>query len=238
MDEVITPETLPDAPHVSAPDGGGADSPGSISLSALKEVLGKDFPDADSALKSVKDTYRYVGSQAQYQEKISKLASALNTDEQGVLSTIDKLMEDISNNAAPEPVAPATPAPVEGQYVTKEDMFFMKNENLADLRDVLTPIKNASEETRAMGWDQFVQSDTAKKILEPINAYREVESKKSVLDASPRLGAATDKVTQAKQMMSEAVKAQQSGDYAGANANEFAARQSAISSVIDAYDLK
>lgn len=237
MDEVITPETLPDAPQLSATDGGGADSPGSIPLSALKEVLGKDFPDADSALKSVKDTYRYVGSQAQYQEKISKLASALNTDEQGVLSTLENLMEDITNNGAPAPVP--TPAPAaEGQYVTKEDLFFMENKNLAELRDVLTPIKNASEETRSMDWGAFVQSPTAQKILEPINAYREVESKKSVLDGSSRLGAARDKVVESQNLKEAAAKAAREGDVNTANRAAEDAARAAVAGVLDAYDLR
>jgi hypothetical protein len=237
MEEVTTPEALPDAPHVSAPDGEGADLSGSIPLDALKDVLGKDFKDVDGALKSIKDTYSYVGSQAKYREEMSRLSAALNTDEAGVLSVIEKLMSE-PNNAGGDHSAPSQPVVDNGQYVTKEDMFFMTNKELADMRDILTPIKNASEETRNLPWDQFVNSETAKKVIEPIKGYREMESRKSVLDSSPRLGAAVDKITNAGQLADQARQAALSGDVATASRAQEAARASAVDSVMDAYDLK
>lgn len=238
MEEVITPETLPDGSQLNPADGGGADRTGSISLDQLSEVLGKDFKDVDGALKSIKDTYGYVGSQAQYTEKISALASALNTDEQGVLSTIETLMEEINNGAGGGNDAPVVVPQDGGQYVTKEDLFFMNNKEIADLRDVLTPLKNANDATRDMPWDQFVASDTAKKVIEPIIGYREVQSRNSILDSSPRLGSAVDKVSQANQLVEQAAQAERSGDVATANRAMNAARQGAVASVIDAYDLK
>lgn len=235
MEGITTPETLPDGSQLNPADGGGADQTGSISLAQLSDILGKDFKDVDGALKSIKDTYGYVGSQAKYTEKISALASSLGTDEQGVLSTIETLMEEI-NNGSSEGTVPQTVAP-QGDYVTKEDLFFMKNENLADLRDVLTPIKNSNEATRDMPWDQFVGTDTAKKILEPIAGYREVQNQRSVLDSSPRLGSAIDRVTQARTAAQEAQQALRTGDVVGSNNAMNVARESAVSSVIDAYGL-
>lgn len=235
MDDFITPETLPDGSQLNPADGGGADRTGSISLEQLSEVLGKDFSDVDSALKSVKDTYSYVGSQGQYREKIDALASALGTDEQGVLTTIETLMEEINNgtgggndaqNAAPH-----------GDYVTREDMFFMKNENLSDLRDVLTPIKNSNEATRDMPWEQFVGTETAKKVIEPITGYREVQNQKSVLDSNPRLGSAVDKMSASATLIEQAEQASRQGDVYSANRAMSAARESAVAGVIDAYEL-
>jgi hypothetical protein len=138
----------------------------------------------------------------------------------------------------PAPVVTPPVAADEGQYVTKEDMFFMKNENIADLRNILTPIKNSSEETKAMSWDQFVQSETAKQVIEPVLGFREVQSKKSVLDSSPRLGAAVDKISQAGQFAEEARKAAEVGDVTTSVRAQNAARDSAVASVIEAYDLK
>lgn len=237
MEEVITPETLPDGSQLNPADGGGADRTGSISLDQLSEVLGKDFKDVDGALKSIKDTYGYVGSQAQYTEKISALASALGTDESGVLSTIETLMEEINNGTGAGNNAPQAEVP-QGQYVTKEDMFFMQNKEISDLRDVLTPLKNANEETRDMPWEQFVQHDLAKKVIEPITGYRAVQNERSVLDSSPRLGSAVDKISQAHQLVEQASQAERSGDVATANRAMSSAREGAVASVIDAYDLK
>lgn len=238
MEEVITPETLPDGSQLNPADGGGADRTGSISLDQLSEVLGKDFKDVDGALKSIKDTYGYVGSQAQYNEKIGALASALGTDESGVLSTIETLMEEINNGNGGGNEAPVVVPQDGGQYVTKEDMFFMNNKEIADLRDVLTPLKNASDETRDMPWESFVASDTAKKVIDPIIGYREVQSRNSILDSSPRLGSAVDKIGQAGQKVQEAETAMRTGDTQAANRAMNDARQSAVGSVIDAYDLK
>lgn len=236
MEEVITPQTLPDGSQLNPADGGGADQTGSISLDQLSEVLGKDFKDVDGALKSIQDTFRYVGSQAQYTEKISALATSLGTDEAGVLSTIETLMEEINNGNGGGNDAPVV-VPQEGQYVTKEDLFFMNNKEISDLRDVLTPLKNASDETRDMPWESFVASDTAKKVIDPIIGYREVQNRNSILDSSPRLGSAVDKVTQARQLAGEAVKAEQAGDIAGARRAQDAADAGAVASVIEAYGL-
>lgn len=238
MEEVITPETLPDGSQLNPADGGGADQTGSIPLSELNAILGKEFPNVESALKSVKDTYGYVGSQAQYHEKMGALASALGTDEQGVLSTIETLMAELNNGGgndgggAPEVVAP------QGDYVTKEDLFFMNNKEIADLRDVLTPVKNANEETRDMPWEQFVQHDVAKKVIEPIIGYRAVQNERSVLDSSPRLGAAADRMTQAADLMGQSFEAERAGDIAGANRASQVARENAVESVLEAYGMR
>lgn len=238
MDEVITPETLPDGSQLNPADGGGADLTGSISLSQLSEVLGKDFKDVDGALKSIKDTYGYVGSQAQYTEKIGALAETLGTDEQGVLSTIESLMEEINNGGGGGNDAPIVAPHDGGQYVTKEDMFFMNNKEISDLRDVLTPIKNSNEATRDMPWEAFVGTDTAKKVIEPITRDRDAQNRNSILDSSPRLGSAVDKIGQASQKVQEAENAMRTGDTQTANRAMSDARQSAVGSVIDAFDLR
>lgn len=239
MDEITTPETLAGAADVTATDGGGADHPVAIPLDTLKDVLGKDFKDVDGALKSIKDTYNYVGGQAKYREEISRLSNALGTDEAGVLSTLEKLMsEPINAGGDTGSVPPVAPVADGGQYVTKEDMFFMANKELADMRDVLTPIKNSNEETRNLPWDQFVNTDLAKKVIEPVKSYREQESRKSVLDSSPRLGAAVDKLGQASQLAEQARQAAAQGDVTTSMRAQEAARSSAVDSVIDAYDLK
>lgn len=237
MEEVITPQTLPDGSQLNPADGGGADPTGSISLAQLSDVLGKDFKDVDGALKSIKDTFGYVGSQAQYTEKIGALAASLGTDEQGVLSTIETLMAEINNGGGEGNEVPVVVPQDGGQYVTKEDMFFMNNKEISDLRDVLTPLKNANDETRDMPWETFVASDTAKRVIEPITRDRDAQSRNSILDSSPRLGSAVDKVTQAKALAESAVTAERNGDIAGARRAQDAADAGAVASVIDAYDL-
>lgn len=48
-----------------------------IPLSKLKETLGKDFSDPDTALKSIKDTYSYVGKVGQVAKEKEELQKKL-----------------------------------------------------------------------------------------------------------------------------------------------------------------
>ena len=240
MNEVITPETLPDGSQLNPADGGGAaHDAGSISLADLSKILGKEFPDVETALKSVKDTYSYVGSQAQYREKIGALAETLGTDEEGVLTTIDTLMSELNNGGQGGEGNDQTPTPQvnEGQYVTKDDLFFMQNKEMNELRDVLTPIKNASDETRAMPWEQFVTTDTAKKVIEPITGYREIQNQRTVLEGGTRLGGVTDVLAESERLVQESFNAERQGDVLTASRAMNAARKGAVDSVIEAYGL-
>lgn len=256
MEEITTPNPATGGDPVAeaiatatdpAPAGQGADGSGnSISLEALQEVLGKDFKDVDGALKSIKDTYSYVGSQAQFKEQVSKLATALNTDEAGVLSTLENLIMDINNpnpsdpNPAVPAVDPVNTAPADSGFVTRAEMdeqnFFSENKSLSDLKDVLRPIKEAFG--KDMSWSDFANTEQAQKVIAPITGYREIEQQKSVLESNPRLGAVTDTMSKARESMAAATAAANAGDRQTAVQQENAARESAVAGVIDAYDLK
>lgn len=58
-----TDPTLPDDAQLTSADGGAAVAE-TLSLAELNSLLGKDFKDKATALKSVKDTYSYVGKKA------------------------------------------------------------------------------------------------------------------------------------------------------------------------------
>jgi hypothetical protein len=77
----------------------------------------------------------------------------------------------------------------------------------------------------AMGSEpaKVVESEAFKLAFTAINAQAEVEKTKSVLHSSPRLGQATDKMTQAKELVAS---------------NPDAAAKLATASVLEAYDMK
>jgi hypothetical protein len=236
MDDVITPQTLADGPQLSPADGGSADEAGNISLEELSKVLGKEYKDAETALKSVKDTFNYVGDVGKIKNIINSAKEKLGTDEAGVLNALNKLMEP--EIKAPEvPVAQPAQQSAEG-FVTRdqylEDMFFSKNDNLTEVRDILTPLKNASDVTKSMSWNDFVASEQAKKVVDTFTGYKEVQSKKSVLESNPRLGVATDKLSEAQGLMDQARTATSPQV---AYQAEQQARRSAIEGVIEAYGL-
>ena len=75
--EDITPESLPDGADVtSSGDEGAVDS--GISLEQLNKHLGKEFKDVDTALKSLKDTFSYVGKKKE--DIVKEVAETPNGD--------------------------------------------------------------------------------------------------------------------------------------------------------------
>lgn len=239
MEEVITQETLADGSQLNPADGGSADQTSSISLEDLSKVLGKEYKDPETALKSVKDTFNYVGDVGKVKNLINDAKAKLGTDEAGVLTALNKLMEEQTTTTTPEVKVDAPAQPSTEGFITRdqyhEDMFFSKNENLAEVRDILTPLKNASPETKAMPWEAFVAGEQAKKVVDTFIGYKEVQSQKSVLESNPRLGTATDKLTEARNLVDQA---QQSPNVTQATNMLTQARESAVAGVLEAYGMK
>lgn len=226
-DEVTTLDTLTDGADVTPTAGEGADN-ASISLEEIKSILGKEFKDKDTALKSIKDTYKYVGATGQVKPTLEAVKAKLGTDDAGVISALNQLMEN--------------PTPSADNFVSRdqymEDMFFKENSNLAELREPLRAIKNASDSNKSMEWSAFVGSDTVKPLVEKVQGYNEAQSKKSVLETNPRLGVATDALGKARAALQEADKAAQNFDVVSSRAQITVAKEGAVGAVMEAFDIK
>ena len=210
-EELITPQTVPQVPEFSTGEGRGAEA--AVTLEQLSAALGKDFKDVDSAIKSVKDTYSYVGSHAQYKERISSLSEKFGTDEAGVLAALNSLV----------PTQPRTPSAPQGDFISKEqyetDKFFAAKPELENLKDVLIPLKQAQGN---VSWSDFLKTPSIASVIEGVTGYNELQSKKSVLQTNPRIGAASSKMDSARQAVSEG--------------NMAAAKDNAVSAVTDLLD--
>lgn len=119
--EDITVDTVPEGVDVAPAEGGEAvggetkeQTPpsDSISLDEIKEVLGKDFPSKEAALKSVKDTYNHVG---QKQETANKEAAR----------NLDGDVKDLLENQA-KSIAELT-----------KDNFYAKNPQFEAVKDLI-----------------------------------------------------------------------------------------------------
>lgn len=218
-EEVITPESVPEGVDVAPAEGNGADD-ARIELAKLNEVLGKDFKDIDTALKSVKDTYGYVGRQDEIRRGVKQVAEQTGKDEGAVLEALKTLMSEQPQEAAQPVTAP------QGDFVSKdqysEDMFFSKNAEYEDIKSIIKPIKNSSDEFKAMSWSDFVNTDQVKGIHETYSGFKELQGSKSVLESNPRLGAVSDKMTKARE--------------AQANGDTYGARKSAVGAVLESLD--
>lgn len=61
MTDTLSPDTLADASHVAAADGGGTVVKPALTLEELNATLGSTFKDPSSALRALKDTQSFVG---------------------------------------------------------------------------------------------------------------------------------------------------------------------------------
>ncbi len=99
---------------------------------------------------------------------------------------------------------------------TKDSLFYSEHPELKPYRQIIEAMGNDP--------DKVSQSEIFKGVVTKLQAHEEMEKSKSVLQSNPRLGVATDKMTQAKE-------AQQAG-------KPDEARASATAAVIEAYELR
>lgn len=177
--DITSKDSLSGGGDVNPSDGSGAASPSGnpdeiVGLKdLLKEATGKDFPSDEKALKSIKDTYDYVG---QLGKEIKQLKDQLNP-------LGDSGKKEIDPN----------------KFVSREEFdevtFFAKNQELATYKDILKSIAVANNKSL----EEAVNLDAFKTIYEKAKSYDEVEKSKSVLLTNPRLGQVRDKMTEARE---------------------------------------
>lgn len=231
-------ETLPQDGGAASGEGGtDAGSESTLSLDELNQSLGRDFKDKDTAVKSLKDTFDFVGKAGSYQESVKTLSNKLGTDEKGVLDYLQKQAES-QTSGDPTPKTKEKENINPEDYISKSqyerDMFFKDNPDYAEFESVI----DAMAATKGIKHSEVVALDDFKAVYDNAVAGKEAASKKSVVESSPQLGAATDKISQSRNKLNEAQQARQSGDIGSANQNEQEARKGAVGAVMDAYDIK
>ena len=75
-EEYITDEALSETS-----DGGAAGSEEKSIKSVLEKELGKEFPDEETALKAVKDTFSHVGKSGKYEKAVKAVMDNKNMTE-------------------------------------------------------------------------------------------------------------------------------------------------------------
>jgi hypothetical protein len=146
-------------------DGGGSVSDVSIAA-AISKATGKSFTSDEQALKSVADTFKYVGAKIDAAKPVEKIVEA---------------PVDTSKFVSRE------------QYET--DTFFANNPDLKQFQPVLSALKSQNPDK---SFDDLIGMDSVKPIIEKASAYDKQEKTRSVLQSNPRLGAVSDKITQAR----------------------------------------
>jgi hypothetical protein len=179
----------------------------------LGKALGKEFADDESALKSVKDTFAYVGKVGKFSKHIDALVAKTGGDDNA-----QKYMEQIIENAGqPAPTPVVDDSKFISREVYEEDKFFAKNSELEEYRDILVPLAKASGKTL----QDVANDEKFKGLVEKAKVGETYEKSKTMMPSNPRLGAASDALTQAREL-------QNNGNTVGAN-------RLATQAVLDAY---
>lgn len=196
--------------------GEGADkSQQDVSLKdKLGEALGKEFPDDETALKAVKDTFNFVGEIGNIKElksAMGQLQKVFNTDQKGVLNKVDEIVKT-GGTGKIDPT----------KFVAKSDFdrsnFYLNNPDYKPYTRLVEIYQKANPDKSR---EEIVEMDDFKEDFDKIKAHDETEKSKSVLKSSPRLGKMTDKISEARE-------AADKGDHA-------TAEQKAVEAVTEAY---
>lgn len=202
MDDELNPsEAVPGGDDITPAGGSEDDSQAAVGFKdVIKQATGRDYPDDETALKAVQDTFKHVGKAGQQVKTLeTQLAEAKAAQASDTTPELAKEVADLKSQMAIKDWYEANP-----KY------------NNSDAKSLILEMGNNPTEV--------VEKEAFKKAYKAIQSNAEAEKSKSVLESNPRLGQATDKITQAK----EALKAE----------DHSAASQAATDAVMGAYDLK
>lgn len=215
MSEDITSGSLPGGASEGSASSDGTEAASTVEAGTvarvLSEALGKDFADDATALKSVKDTYKMVGSVGQ----IKKQLAEFGLNEADALSKLTETSTPQGQAASGD--VSAEIAQLRAQLETSQ--LVSERPELKDHLDLLNKLRSPGQTLR-----EAAESEDFKGVFEKVSGYDEIQKSRSVLESSPRLGRVKDKMAEARDL-------QQKGAHRPAV-------DSAVGSVLDAFDLK
>ena len=158
----------------------------------LSEMLGRQFTSDEDALKSVKDTYSYVGKAGKYEKAIKTVAEARGVSE-------DEAVKIIMESSSQKPTE--NPAVDESKFISRkefeENTFYAEKKEYAPYKEIISALGAQSGKSPA----EVVELDSFKNVYGKAQAAEEMEKSKSVLSTNPRLGQAQDKITSAREAL-------------------------------------
>lgn len=214
-ENVITPDnSLPEGDELTPADGNGAASQQVGVKNVLSELLGKKFDTDEVALKSVKDTYKMVGTFGKARQILDTIKQEYDVDEEGAIKIMEqKVSEPRDTDTTKEQQVDLS------KFVSKDEfakeMFFKDHPEMTPYKSILDSVARAQNKPIS----EVAEFPEVKDLITKSKAYDDQESAKSVLMSNPRLGQATDNLSRAREAL--------------ASGNDVAAREGATKAVMD-----
>jgi len=212
-------DTDPDEADVTSSEGDDQGSPDqssdgdkALTLEELEDELGRDFPNKEAAMKSLKDTFGYVGDLgskvAQYEERYGELD---DSDSGGDTS-------DSSTEADDDVMTKA-------EY--RKEKFFDDNPQYQEHREVI----EALSERHDAEPQEVVEMEGVKSLFE--GQADSNQNQESVAMSNNRVGQSSDAMDEANQALQEANQATVNRDVNKAAKKRQEAKDKALSAVAD-----
>jgi len=180
QNDTISLPTHPGGENVTSLDSGENSANGNDPIvQAVRETTGREVKDRETALKVIKDNLSANGRLVQEN------------------SSLKNELEKLKNMTASSPEVAEKINQLEKRL--NESAFYSENPDLKNYRDLISTYAGK------YGGDlqKVLEDDSFKGILEKVQAAEKHEKSRSVLASNPRLGQATDKLTEAREAMKE-----------------------------------
>ena len=179
MPDDITPDGFSDGGNQSDAQGTVSESSAnSLGLSELNQLLGKNFPTKDAALKSIKDTYSYTGKVGQLESKLAELTGT-------------------RTQAAPNTELETTVKELQARL--EETTFLSERPEFKDYLPTLRELRGSTGKSLS----ELTSSEAYKPLFEKALAQDATQKKRSVLESNPRLGQVRDKIEESRTALKE-----------------------------------
>jgi hypothetical protein len=201
----------------------------------LGDALGKEFPDDKTALKSVQDTFKYIGSAGKMKEALEAVKSSRGVSEDEALNLIKELSNPGSNKKSDFD---------ESKFVTKDELKSIEDERSffqekSELKPY-APVIKAMAKSKGISLEEAVNSEEFKPLLDGAIAHNKSEGQKSVIMSNPRITSANSKMDEAEKISSDNTRRDALGNPVGLNnpAAQGKAKEKAVGAVMDAFEIK
>lgn len=199
MPEDTTSETLPAGESEGTSSEGGQEAASNVNdngiAKVLSEALGKQFKDDETALKSVKDTFDFVGAVGQLKPKLNEIKSKTGLSENEILARLEQVDQPSDSSASRQNNDEITSL----KHEVEDMRFYKQNPELESYAPFLSKLRS----TTGQSLGEIVGSEEFKSVLDKAIEGDKAASKKSVLESSPRLGRVRDKMTDARKAVKE-----------------------------------